>query len=255
MILEKILDLLSRISTLYNIPQWIVDSCAIAICIILIASPFVARYLMRPKYYKYREMFLFKVLWRWKYKKGDVISLWCYCPNCQGMLICDDENCRSTTTLQDKITYFVCNECGGNELGRVVGGDRRYVLSLVKRDIWRHIKDGTYNEVSVATKDALELYQELKSEKEKDLLLEIAQSSTQEEPLHVKSDETTEDDTHAIDNHEVISESQDAQEGTLAPHEENQSTPESLEPKHDDETTADATLENDVKEEKKNDGI
>lgn len=186
--MEKILDLLNRFSSLYNIPQWGVNSGAIIICVILIASPFVARYLMRPKYYKYREMFLFKVLWRWKYKKGNVIALWCYCPNCHGMLICDDENCRSTGTLQDKKTYFVCTECGSNELGRVVGGDRRYALSLVKRDIWRHIKDGTYNEVSTATKEALELYQQLKNEKESEILLEIAQSKTQEEPLHVKSD-------------------------------------------------------------------
>ncbi|ATB69840.1 hypothetical protein SJPD1_1735 [Sulfurospirillum diekertiae] len=156
--MEKILSLLTRISELYAIPQWIVNSGAITICIILVAFPFVARYLMRPKYFKFRELILFKVLWRWKYKKGDVVGLWCYCPKCQSMLMVDDENCRSEETLQHKITYFVCHECGGNELGRVIGGDRRYVLSLVRRDIWRHIRDGSYNEVSAATKGALELY-------------------------------------------------------------------------------------------------
>ncbi|NCD13246.1 MAG: hypothetical protein EOL93_11915, partial [Epsilonproteobacteria bacterium] len=134
--MEKIIDLLSRISVLYNIPQWIVNSGAVAIVIILIASPFVVRYLMQPKYYKFREMILFKVLWRWKYKKGEVIGLWCYCPKCQALLMVDDENCRSEENLQNKLTFFICHECGGNELGRVVGGDRRYVLSLVKRDIW-----------------------------------------------------------------------------------------------------------------------
>jgi len=113
---------------------------------------------MRPKYFKFRELILFKVLWRWKYKKGDVVGLWCYCPKCQSMLMVDDENCRSEETLQHKITYFVCQECGGNELGRVIGGDRRYILSLVRRDIWRHIRDGSYNEVASATKGALELY-------------------------------------------------------------------------------------------------
>jgi len=156
--LEKILSLLTRISELYTIPQWIVNSGAITICIILVAFPFVARYLMRPKYFKFRELILFKVLWRWKYKKGDVVGLWCYCPKCQSMLMVDDENCRSEETLQHKITYFVCQECGGNELGRVIGGDRRYILSLVRRDIWRHIRDGSYNEVASATKGALELY-------------------------------------------------------------------------------------------------
>lgn len=163
--MEKILSLLTRISELYAIPQWIVNSGAIAICIILVAFPFVARYLMRPKYSKFRELILFKVLWRWKYKKGDIIGLWCYCPKCQSMLMVDDENCRSEETLQHKITYFVCQECGGNELGRVVGGDRRYVLSLVRRDIWRHIRDGSYNEVASATKGALELYEQFEETK------------------------------------------------------------------------------------------
>ena len=166
--MEKIIDLLNRISELYAIPQWMVNSGAIAICIILLAFPFVARFLMRPKYFKFRELILFKVLWRWKYKKSDIIGLWCYCPKCQNMLMVDDENCRSEETLQHKITYFVCPTCGGNELGRLVGGDRRYVLSLVRRDIWKHIREGTYNEVSSATKEALDIYVKLEEAKELD---------------------------------------------------------------------------------------
>nr|WP_256497208.1 hypothetical protein [Sulfurospirillum sp. DNRA8] len=181
------MDLLNRISTLYAIPQWIVNSGAITICIILVASPFVARFLMRPKYYKFREMLLFKVLWRWKYKKGDIIALWCYCPKCRAMLFCDDENCRTTDVLQDKITFFVCNECGGNELGRVVGGDRRYALSLVRRDIWRHIKDGTYNEVAKATKEALELLQHLEEERKAELHDTTQEPSTLQEAMSTES--------------------------------------------------------------------
>ena len=77
----------------------------------------------------------------------------------------DDENCRSEETLQHKITYFVCPNCGGHELGRVIGGDRRYALSLVRRDIWRHIRDGSYNEVATATKEALDIYAQLEEAK------------------------------------------------------------------------------------------
>lgn len=221
--MEKILSLLTRISELYAIPQWIVNSGAIAICIILVAFPFVARYLMRPKYSKFRELILFKVLWRWKYKKGDIIGLWCYCPKCQSMLMVDDENCRSEETLQHKITYFVCQECGGNELSRVVGGDRRYVLSLVRRDIWRHIRDGSYNEVASATKGALELYEQFEETKvddeaqtpevlEETVALENSERETatkpeeattpepqenEQESLHVKESESSEITTPA----------------------------------------------------------
>ena len=206
--MEKIIDLLTRISELYAIPQWAVNTGAIAIFCILVAFPFVVRHLMQPKYYRFRELILFKVLWRWKYKKGDVVGLWCYCPKCQAMLMVDDENCRSNESLQDKVTYFIRNECGGHELGRVVGGDRRYALSLVKRDLWRHIKEGTFNEVSTATKEALTIYQEIeaskKSESDVSTPVEPSIASTQEvivideekateceseEALHVKSEE------------------------------------------------------------------
>lgn len=198
--MEKILSLLTRISELYTIPQWIVNSGAIAICIILVAFPFIARYLMRPKYSKFRELILFKVLWRWKYKKGDIVGLWCYCPKCQSILMVDDENCRSEETLQHKVTYFICQECGGNELGRVVGGDRRYVLSLVRRDIWRHIRDGSYNEVSSATKGALELYAQFEEAKVDDVQIPLVSEenvalTTSETDSSTTSEEESVDET------------------------------------------------------------
>lgn len=191
--MEKILSLLTRISELYAIPQWIVNSGAISICVILISFPFIARVLMRPKYHKFRELILFKVLWRWKYKKGDVIGLWCYCPKCQNMLMVDDENCRSEETLQHKITYFVCPECGGHELGRVIGGDRRYVLSLVRRDIWRHIRDGSYNEVATATKEALDIYAKLEEEKTEEKAEVLASLEEKVEHLEGSVEEVSEE--------------------------------------------------------------
>jgi hypothetical protein len=184
------IDLLTRISELYNIPQWAVNVGAVTIFCILVAFPFLVRHLLQPKYYRFRELILFKVLWRWKYKKGDVVGLWCYCPKCQAMLMVDDENCRSNESLQNKITYFICNECGGNELGRVVGGDRRYALSLVKRDVWRHIKEGTYNEISSATKEAVKIYQGIEISKEAPLKSEEVASSLEGDTfLHVKIEE------------------------------------------------------------------
>lgn len=150
------IDLLTRISTLYNIPQWAVNIGAITIFIILVAFPFVAKKLLEPKYRKFRQMSMYNVLWRWKYKKDEIVGLWCYCPKCLSMLSCDDENCRATEELQDKITFFVCNECGGHEQGRVVGGDRRYAVSLVKREVLREIRTGEYIATMKAFKDAQE---------------------------------------------------------------------------------------------------
>lgn len=152
------IDLLIRISTLYNIPQWAVNMGALAIFIILVAFPFVLKKLLEPKYYKFKEMAIYNVLWRWKYKKDDVVGLWCYCPKCGDMLACDDENCKVTEDLQHKITFFVCNACGGHEQGRVVGGDRRYALSLVKREILRQIRIGEYVNTMKLHKEVIEAF-------------------------------------------------------------------------------------------------
>jgi predicted RNA-binding Zn-ribbon protein involved in translation (DUF1610 family) len=219
--LEKILSLLTRISELYAIPQWIVNSGAIAICVILISFPFIARVLMRPKYHKFRELILFKVLWRWKYKKGDVIGLWCYCPKCQNMLMVDDENCRSEETLQHKITYFVCPECGGHELGRVIGGDRRYVLSLVRRDIWRHIRDGSYNEVATATKEALDIYAKLEEEKTEEKAEVLASLEEKVEHLEGSIEEVSEEnnDTPSPETEDVTMTHHQLSETTNSTHE------------------------------------
>lgn len=173
------IDLLTRISTLYNIPQWAVNIGAITIFIILVAFPFVAKKLLEPKYRKFRQMSMYNVLWRWKYKKDEIVGLWCYCPKCLSMLSCDDENCRATEELQDKITFFVCNECGGNEQGRVVGGDRRYAVSLVKREVLREIRTGEYIATMKAFKDAA-----LVEEKQEEVVEE--ETSQSEEVLPVE---------------------------------------------------------------------
>ena len=193
--MEKIIDLLTRISVLYNIPQWAVDIGAFAIVVFLLAAPFIAKKLMEPKYFKFREMSMFNVLWKWKYRKGDISLLWCYCPTCQAMLTCDDENCRSTEDLQNKNTFFICNECGGNEQGRVVGGDRRYVQSLVKREIWRQIRSLDYIETLKKIKEDKEALLNAQKAIEEENVLDtpIEEPSTQEISVEIKSDETHEE--------------------------------------------------------------
>lgn len=166
------LDLLTRISTLYNIPQWAVNVGAITIFIILVAFPFVAKKLLEPKHYKFKALTMYNVIWQWKYKKNDIVGLWCHCPKCHAMLVCDDENCRATDALQAKITFFVCNDCGGHEQGRVVGGDRRYAISLVKREALRQIRSGDYVATMKTAKElkdaiaAFEILQQTREEQE-----------------------------------------------------------------------------------------
>ncbi|NLC27838.1 MAG: hypothetical protein GX780_03585 [Campylobacteraceae bacterium] len=94
-------------------------------------------YTKRPKYLRYKEEIIHGALWRWKWSGRTIVGLWCYCPNCKGSLTFDDTLCKATQKLGDKSTFFICTHCEVGQVGSVKGGDRRYVLTLVKRDILR----------------------------------------------------------------------------------------------------------------------
>ncbi|MDR2635520.1 MAG: hypothetical protein LBC08_01690 [Campylobacteraceae bacterium] len=93
---------------------------------------------------KFNSISLYKVIWKWQYKKNRIISLWCYCPECGSALLCDDEYCRSTVALTSKTTFLICKNCGDVEKSRIVGGDRNYLLKIVKFEIQKRIKNSTY---------------------------------------------------------------------------------------------------------------
>ncbi|MDR0467692.1 MAG: hypothetical protein LBG67_02445 [Campylobacteraceae bacterium] len=85
------------------------------------------------------------LIWKWKYDREQIASLWCYCPDCGSRLICDDEHSRSGV-LGEKSAFFICNACGENEKGKVAGGDRNHVLRIVKHEIYKLIKSNQYKE-------------------------------------------------------------------------------------------------------------
>ncbi|MDR1007719.1 MAG: hypothetical protein LBL65_04045 [Campylobacteraceae bacterium] len=96
------------------------------------------------EYKKFNSISLYNVIWKWRYKKSNIIYLWCYCPECGSELICDDEYCRSTIMLTNKTTFLICRQCGEIEKGRVIGGDRNYLLRMVRFEIQKRIKNSTY---------------------------------------------------------------------------------------------------------------
>ena len=100
--------------------------------------------LLIPKYRKYTKDRFYDVEWRWKWKKDKVISLWCYCPKCGSELLCDDENCKNSHNLKEKITFFICQKCNESEQGRVVGGDRSFALKMVEREIAKKVSNKTF---------------------------------------------------------------------------------------------------------------
>jgi len=109
--------------------------------IILLA---VVWYMMRPEYKRYKSDTLYDAQWRWDWQGRNIVGLWCYCPTCKGALSFDDTLCQSTSKLGEKTTYLICTHCDRGQVAQIKGGDRRYVLKLVQREILRKAQTKTF---------------------------------------------------------------------------------------------------------------
>lgn len=138
--MESLITYIEQLSINYNTPEWLIVIVPIAIFLMVIFILVLVVQIFQPKYKRYLQDIFHGMIWKWKYNGGDIIDLWCYCPTCKESLIVDDENCNATKNLGEKITFFVCQECGGNEKGRIKGGDRRYALGIIKREILAKIR-------------------------------------------------------------------------------------------------------------------
>lgn len=143
--MESLKGLVEGLSKEYSLPEWIVIGTPIFFFFLFTILIFLAIKILEPKYRLYKADKFYNIIWRWKWRKDEIIDLWCYCPECNAMLFVDDENCKTTTNLNEKITFFICRECGDREKGRIKGGDRRYSLSTVKRDIFGKVRNSSFD--------------------------------------------------------------------------------------------------------------
>jgi len=139
------MEFLSNLSTKYTLLQWEIIVSFFSLVGLIILGTLVIRKIFEPKYKKYKQDMFKGMLWKWRYKGEKVIDLWCYCPACKSMLQVDDENCKTTLNLGEKITFFVCNNCEEKEIGRIKGGDRRFALKSIKREIFTKIRLNTFD--------------------------------------------------------------------------------------------------------------
>lgn len=139
------MDFIKDLALKYNYPEWAVVVSLVFFAFFMVLIVVLIIKIIEPKYKMYKQDKFYNMFWKWKYKGDKIVDLWCYCPNCNSMLHVDDENCRTTSNLGEKITFFVCNECGEREVGRIVGGDRNYALKMVKREILAKIRLKTFD--------------------------------------------------------------------------------------------------------------
>lgn len=105
------------------------------ICIILYYVFFMAK----EDFYKYTQDDLYNVPWRWEWKKKDIINLKCHCPQCDEVLVYENDY------LLHK-TYFLCPSCDSQK-AVIGGGDSKYAFGIVKREINRKIRTKEYKEL------------------------------------------------------------------------------------------------------------
>ena len=139
------MEIIEKLSTQYDFPQWVIIASFLALALMAFLFLFLIVKIFEPKYKLYKQDRFEGMLWKWKYKGKTIIDLWCYCPGCGSMLHVDDENCKTTSNLGEKITFFVCNSCEEREVGRIKGGDRRYALKVVTRAILAKIRLKTFD--------------------------------------------------------------------------------------------------------------
>ncbi|MBE0492077.1 MAG: hypothetical protein IBX44_07480 [Sulfurospirillum sp.] len=136
---------LQSLATAYNLPFVLVLLAPIFLLIVLIFLLYFVWKIFEPRYKLYVSDLFYGVIWRWSWQGDSVVDLWCFCSTCKQMLFVDDENCKTTTKLHEKNTFFVCKTCGQKEVGRIKGGDRRYALNMIKRDIAAKVRHKTFD--------------------------------------------------------------------------------------------------------------
>lgn len=143
--MDALIEWVNDLSLYYELPKWLVVLGPIAMFLSFVFLIVLIFKILEPKHRLYKEDIFYDVIWRWRWRGDQIIDLWCYCPTCKAMLYVDDENSKATSKLGEKITFFVCHDCGESEKGRIRGGGRKYSLQVIKREIVNKIRSKSYD--------------------------------------------------------------------------------------------------------------
>lgn len=97
----------------------------------------------KAEYTQYIEDSIYDAKWRWKWAKDEIINIECYCPKCDSLLVYDDSSCHTKYTEVVK-TDFICENCKSKIITSIYGGNKKYAINAVKREIQRKIRTEEY---------------------------------------------------------------------------------------------------------------
>ena len=134
----------SHLSEDYKTPGWVLTLLTI------LALVTVTRFVMglfpkfAPDHTKFIEMRLYGAKWQWAWAGELISNLWCYCPTCQAELVYDDSSNHDVYSNEKEHTKFICENCNGEVVAKVDGGNKEYALGAVKREVRRKVRTGEY---------------------------------------------------------------------------------------------------------------
>jgi hypothetical protein len=128
----------------YSVPGWTLTILGLLALITIVRI--VIGLLANPAapHTSYVEDILFGAKWRWSWSGGGISNLWCFCPACDSELVYDDSSARRFHAYEEPKTLFICEHCNRNVIGRIDGGDKKYALSAVEREIRRRVRTGQH---------------------------------------------------------------------------------------------------------------
>ena len=151
---KYVLDLLTLLSAktilIYNIllssytlPLWMLLIISLFALISIIKFFFSFINNTKAEYASYIEDSIYDAKWRWKWAKDEIVNIECYCPKCDSLLVYDDSSCHTKYTEVVK-TDFICENCKSQIVTSIHGGNKKYAINAVKREIQRRIRTEEY---------------------------------------------------------------------------------------------------------------
>jgi hypothetical protein len=91
-------------------------------------------------YTTYIEDMFYGIKWRWYWDDKEIKNLWCFCPECEYELSYQEESSYRNRNYNAPLLILICDHCSKKYPFRDY--DRDYLLSIIKREIWRKIRIG-----------------------------------------------------------------------------------------------------------------
>lgn len=129
----------------YLAPGWAL--AILAVLALITASRWISTALRRDSedkadFQSYTTDNLHGAKWRWRWNGHDVTNLWCFCPACDSELVYDDSSCSDILRMSEPRTDFICEHCGNTHVTSIKGGNQRYAVSAIQREIQRKLRTG-----------------------------------------------------------------------------------------------------------------